>query len=213
LGISKERASRNSPSDEQLLKGMLDGSAEAFTTLYRRRQASIYRFALQMSGSNSIAEEVTQEVFVLLMNQGDRYEPKRGPLLSYLFGIARNFVLRTLEKDRWQIPLEDEATQAGGPVLDALIVSSNPLGDLTRNERIESVRLAVLGLPSHYREVVVLCDFHELSYVDAAAALGIAVGTVRSRLHRAHRLLLEKLKAVGFTDSGLPRTQSARCCV
>ena len=69
------------------------------------------------------------------------------------------------------------------------------LGDLTRGEMIESVRQAVLALPSNFREVVVLCDLHEMSYVDAAAVLGCALGTVRSRLHRARGMLLEKLKA------------------
>ena len=69
------------------------------------------------------------------------------------------------------------------------------LGDLTRGETIDSVRQAVLALPANFREVVVLCDLHEMSYVEAAAALGCAVGTVRSRLHRARGMLLEKLKA------------------
>src|SRR5260370_7526161 len=69
------------------------------------------------------------------------------------------------------------------------------LGDLTRGETIESVRQAVLALPPNFREVVLLCDLHEMSYVDAAAALDCAVGTVRSRLHRARGMLLEKMKA------------------
>jgi RNA polymerase sigma-70 factor (ECF subfamily) len=212
LGILEATATNN-PSDEQLLQEMLSGSEEAFTTLYRRRQANIYRFALQMSGSGSVAEEVTQEVFILLMNLGHRYESTRGPLLSYLYGIARNFVLRALDKDRLQVPLEHDEDEAGSAMPDALIVSTDPLGDLTRNERIESVRLAVLALPPHYREVVVLCDFHEMSYAEAAAALGIAVGTVRSRLHRGHGLLVEKLRASGFTDSATSSIQTVRCCV
>jgi RNA polymerase sigma-70 factor (ECF subfamily) len=53
----------------------------------------------------------------------------------------------------------------------------------------------VLALPAHYREVVVLCELHELSYAEAAAALGCAVGTVRSRLHRARAMLAAKLRA------------------
>jgi RNA polymerase sigma-70 factor, ECF subfamily len=200
-------------SDEQLLQRMLAGSEQAFTALYRRRQANIYRFALQMSGSQSVAEEVTQEAFMFLMNQGHRYELARGSLLSYLYGIARNFVLRALEKDRLQVPLQEHSVETSSPIPEALIVSGDPLGDLTRNERIESVRMAVFALPPHYREVVVLCDLHEMSYADAAAALEVAVGTIRSRLHRAHGLLVEKLKANGFTNSASSRIQSARCCV
>jgi RNA polymerase sigma-70 factor (ECF subfamily) len=63
-----------------------------------------------------------------------------------------------------------------------------------RDEEIESVRQAVLGLPLHYREVVVLCELEEMSYGEAAASLGCAVGTVRSRLHRARALLKRRLR-------------------
>jgi RNA polymerase sigma-70 factor (ECF subfamily) len=54
----------------------------------------------------------------------------------------------------------------------------------------------VLALPAHYREVVVLCELHEMSYAEAATTLGCAVGTVRSRLHRARGLLVERLREV-----------------
>ncbi|HEX8852564.1 MAG TPA: sigma factor, partial [Pyrinomonadaceae bacterium] len=57
-------------SDAELLRLMLAGDEEAFTTLYRRRQAGVYRFALQMSGSETVAEDVTQEVFMVLMRDG-----------------------------------------------------------------------------------------------------------------------------------------------
>ena len=68
-------------------------------------------------------------------------------------------------------------------------------GDLAQNERLETLRKAVLALPPAYREVVVLCDLHERDYAEAASALGCAIGTVRSRLHRARALLAEKMRA------------------
>ena len=89
------------------------------------------------------------------------------------------------------------------------------LSDLLRSEMIESVRQAVLALPSHYREVVVLCDLHEMSYLEAAAALSCAVGTVRSRLHRARSLLIERLRATDAqdkeTEAGSSLLNTARC--
>jgi len=66
--------------------------------------------------------------------------------------------------------------------------------DLLRREGIEELRRAVLALPKRYREVVLLCDLEEMDYADAATVLNCPVGTVRSRLHRARALLLEKLK-------------------
>ena len=175
------------PRDEELLQQALAGEEQAFTLLYRRRQAGIYRFAFQMSGSHPVAEDVTQEVFLTLVRDGARYNPGRASLAAYLYGIARNLVLRGLERQR---PADIEA--AG-----AIRSSSDPAGDLERDESIRGVRDAVLALPAHYREVAVLCDLHEMAYEDAAAALGCAVGTVRSRLHRARGLLAEKLRLRG----------------
>jgi RNA polymerase sigma-70 factor (ECF subfamily) len=87
-----------------------------------------------------------------------------------------------------------------------------PLEDLTRAETIESVRKAVLSLPAKYREVVVLCELQDVSYVETAEILGCAIGTVRSRLHRARALLLAKLRPVGeFEEAGSATVKSARC--
>jgi RNA polymerase sigma-70 factor (ECF subfamily) len=177
--------------DQDLLRRARDGDEESFTALYRRRQACVYRFALQMSGSSSVAEEVTQEVFLTVIQDAGRFDPQRGTLLAYLYGIARNQVLRSLERDRAYVQMQEERE----PDSSQWTAREDTLGDLTRGETIEFVRQAVLALPASFREVVVLCDLHEMSYVDAAAALGCALGTVRSRLHRARAMLLEKLKA------------------
>lgn len=177
--------------DHDLLKRALGGDEAAFTTLYRKRQGSVYRFALQMSGRPSLAEEVTQEVFLTVIRDAGRFDPERGSLVAYLYGIARNHVLRGLERERSHVQLDDDSDCNGA----SWTAREDTLGDLTRGETIESVRRAVLALPANFREVVVLCDLHEMSYVEAAAVLGCVVGTVRSRLHRARGMLLEKLKA------------------
>ena len=198
--------------DEDLLRQMLAGDEEAFTTIYRRRQGGIYRFALQMCGSPSIAEDVTQEVFMILIREeARRYDPSRGPLAAYLYGIARNCVLRYLERDHSHITLADRQEDTKGRVPEKLIAENDPLDDFTKNEIIERVRRAVLKLPAHYREVVVLCDLHELGYADAALVLGCAVGTVRSRLHRARALLMEKLRASEEPDPAAHTFNPTRC--
>lgn len=173
-------------SDEQLLENALRGNEESFTALYRRRNGPVYRFALHMSGDAAMAEDVTQEVFLALLETGKRFDPLRGNLLSFLYGIARNQVLRRIETKRPQGLLDDDLAAAGG-VLD----------DLTRREAVEHVRRAVLSLPPLYREVVVLCDLEGASYEDSAEALGCPVGTVRSRLSRGRILLAQKLEMAG----------------
>jgi RNA polymerase sigma-70 factor (ECF subfamily) len=200
---------RNDLSDNELLRLMLAGDEEALAQLYRRRQASVYRFALQMSGSKSIAEDVTQEVFLFLMRDGHVFDPGRGALSSFLLGVARNHVLRRLRVDHLLAPLGDDDDE--GPALQAG-TDLCPLDDLTRAETIETVRKAVLSLPPKYREVVVLCELQDVSYVETAEILGCAIGTVRSRLHRARALLLTKLRpaeSVAGADSA--SLKSARC--
>jgi RNA polymerase sigma-70 factor (ECF subfamily) len=204
--------------DGELLRLMLAGDEDAFTTLYRRRQGAIYRFALQMSGSSSAAEDVTQEVFIALIRGGADFDPSRGSVAAYLYGIARNHVLRKLAQDRHWVSISDsdngglEQGDSDIGAVPGLKSSDNPLAELARNETIELVRGAVLALPTRYREVVVLCDLHELTYVDAAEALGCAVGTVRSRLHRARKLLSEKLR-FSRADAESEPADAARCAI
>ena len=197
-------------SDGELLRSMLAGDEEALGLLYRRRQASVYRFALQMSGSTTIAEDVTQEVFLFLMREGRVFDPARGSLAAFLLGVARNHVLRRLRVEQLLAPLGDESDDD----VSFSHASSDfcPLDDLTRAETIESVRKAVLSLPPKYREVVVLCELQDISYGETAEILGCAIGTVRSRLHRARALLLEKLRsAVEAEEAGPGTVKPARC--
>ena len=84
----------------------------------------------------------------------------------------------------------------------------DPNDTIARAQRLDALRRALKGLPAAYREAVVLCDLHELSYADAAATLGCAVGTVRSRLHRGRALLAARLRSVRADDvKGLPVTR------
>jgi len=202
-------------SDEELLRRIAGGDERAFTSFYRERQGGIYRFALQMCGSASVAEDVTQEVFMALIREAHRFDPARGNLVSYLYGMARNQVRRRLEKDRALLSNAEEADDETAHD-EACGTPHDPLDELTRRELIASVRQAVLALPEHYREVVVLCELHEMSYAEAAGVLGCAVGTVRSRLHRARGLLVERLRAVRDAEAEgdkRPQAVTQRCFV
>ena len=178
------------PVDQDLLRRTLAGDEAAFTELFRRRQAGIYRFALHMSGSRTVAEDVTQEVFLVLLRDGAVYDPRRGSVSAFLYGVARNLVRRASQAgDVAAAPQPEGDSSAAQP--DA---GTDPIESITRIQTVESVRRAVLSLPAMYREVVVLCDLQEMEYAEAARVLECAVGTVRSRLHRARRLLEAKLR-------------------
>ncbi len=176
--------------DDDLLLQMRSGDEEAFLELYRRRQGALFRFALHLTGSRTLAEDITQEVFLALIRDECGYDPERGTLSGYLFGIARKLVLRTLERGHADVALDSGGEEAEWP---ELAVNPDPLADLTHGEGIAALRRAVLALPRRYREVVVLCDLEEVDYADAASILACPIGTVRSRLHRARALLLDKL--------------------
>jgi RNA polymerase sigma-70 factor (ECF subfamily) len=171
---------------------MAGGEEEAFLALYRRWQAAMYRFALQMSGDRQLAEEATQDVFLELIRGVGRFDPARGAVRSWLFGVARHLVARRMRAERRYETIDDGVDNEAGEPGPA---GTGALGELARAELRESVRQAVLSLPPHYREVVVLCDLQELPYQEAARVLECAVGTVRSRLSRARALLAEKLRA------------------
>lgn len=186
-----EHGGLESAADEDLLQRIASGETAALGVLFRRRQQNVYRFALHLTGSASLADDVTQDVFVTVIRDAGRYEPGRAAVPAWLCGIARNFVRRRLAIDRGAASIDaDEGLEAALPA-----PSPDPLADLTSAEAIDALRRAVLTLPLRYREVVVLCDLQETSYLDAAAALGCPVGTVRSRLSRARSLLTVKMQA------------------
>lgn len=193
--------------DHQLFLRLRKGDEEAFVHLYSRRQGAIYRFALHMSGSGAAAEDITQEVFMALLRDECGFDPERGTISGYLFGIARKLVLRNLERGRSDVTLETDSED----VAPQLAVVDDPLAALTHRESIEALRRAVVTLPRRYREVVVLCDLEEVDYADAASALGCPIGTVRSRLHRARALLLEKLNQDRGPGLPLQSLKPVRC--
>jgi RNA polymerase sigma-70 factor (ECF subfamily) len=179
-------------SDEVLLTRSGAGCEQSFTALYRRHQGRIYRFAYEMSGSKSIAEEATQEVFLAMLSGDCGYDAGRGRLAPFLMGMARNKVLQRLRGSaRFAELAEDGVVSPATGAVD----------DLDRRDTADAVRRAVLALPEQYREVVAMCDLEEMEYAEAAEALGCPVGTVRSRLHRGRALLAEKLSSTGVARS------------
>jgi RNA polymerase sigma-70 factor (ECF subfamily) len=199
-------------SDEDLVDLMRRGHEEAFVTLYRRRQPDIYKFVFGMSNNRITTEDVTQEAFIKLIRHADRFDPTRGSVRSFLYGIARNCLLQHFERERPYVPYEAESSENGSSALQNALRPelSNPLAELTAAALLDELRQAVLKLPLKYREAVVLCDLQEMDYVQAAALLRCPVGTVRSRLHRGRELLLQKLQSSGAMNGKAAKKRA--CC-
>src|SRR6266487_393046 len=182
-------AAAEDPSDEALIARIVRGDRESFAALYRRRRGDVYRFALHISGSRMVADDVTQDVFMAVIHDAGRYRPDRAEVVPWLLGIARNHVRRAM-RQRPTVTLPDDDSETNR----ALAIDADPLAALARRQDVVALRRAVLDLPVKFREAIVLCDLQELSYADAAVSLGCAIGTVRSRLHRGRALLASRLR-------------------
>jgi RNA polymerase sigma-70 factor (ECF subfamily) len=182
-------------SDEELIAAVAAGDREAFGALYHRRRPDVYRFALHMTGVPATAEDIAQDVFLTVIHDARRYMPGRSGVVAWLLGIARNHARRRLS-DRRHEPLSAAGGEPG--------VSVDPADGLARVQQVHALRRALGTLPVAYREAVVLCDLQELTYQDAAAAAGCAIGTVRSRLHRGRQLLAAKMRGERRAFAGWP---------
>jgi RNA polymerase sigma-70 factor (ECF subfamily) len=185
----RSRQQSGETSDADLHLAALQGSGDAMGALYRRHGGLVYRFTLRMSQDAAIAEEVTQEVFLALLSQLDRFDPQRAALSTWLCSIARRQLWKHLDRDDRNATAEDDAQEAES-------LDDSPMTLLLRQEAITTMWRGLDELPLPLREVIVLCELEEMSYEQTAAVLGVPIGTVRSRLHRAKarlaRLLQEK---------------------
>ena len=184
---------RPNDQDEELLKRSATGDEEAFAALYRRHADVLYRFAFRMTGSSWGAEEIVQDVFMTLVREPGKYDAERGTLPAFLFGIARNKIMKYNERLPREISLVERQEDGSGGGL-TLRDSFTPAMWAEQRERLEKVRAAVMELPIEFRETVVLCELEEMTYDQAARMLDCPIGTIRSRLHRGRALLLAKLE-------------------
>jgi RNA polymerase sigma-70 factor, ECF subfamily len=164
------------------------GDEAAFTALYRRHRAAVYRFAWLISGSESHAADVTQDVFLALLDGKSGYDPARGSLAAYLCGIARFRAYRLTDRRAPSVDIDalpEAQHEHDAPEL--------PFERVQRNRALQSLYDAIRRLPAPFRDVLMLVELQQMSYVEAATIAGIEVGTVRSRLSRAKAKLAQML--------------------
>jgi RNA polymerase sigma-70 factor (ECF subfamily) len=166
------------------------GDPDAFAEIYRQYQHVVYRFGCAMTGSEAAAEDITQETFVSLFRDLRRYDPQRASFTTYLYGIVRNLSRERLRRDRRFLSLDFLSARR------APSESADPAAILEGAELVAHVREALRRVPLRYRELIILCDLHDLSYAEAAAATGVSTAAVRSRLHRGRQLLRRYLSRI-----------------
>lgn len=176
--------------EAQLVRRACTGDQSAFGVLVERYSGALYNQAYRMLGDAHEAEDAVQEVFLRAFRRLDSYDPERR-FITWLLTIGSNYCIDRIRRRRhtW-LTLDDVAfwlpSTEAGPERSAL-----------RTERRDMVQRALQTLPEGYRSVTVLRYWHDLSYQEIAAALDLTEPTVKTRLHRARKMLLDALGGDG----------------
>jgi RNA polymerase sigma-70 factor (ECF subfamily) len=189
--------------DEALLARSRHGDREAFGSIVERYQDELYTMALRVTGNPADAADVVQETFTRSFRNLPRL--RGATLRPWLFRVALNCARDVLRRRsrRPADPLEDGT----GRVVDLPDPGLGPEATLLERERAAAVRAAILALPPDFRTAVVLRDVNQLSYEEVAEALGVPLGTVKSRISRARALLVAALRG---SPAVFPETEEAR---
>jgi len=186
-------------SDEDLILAVQAGNRQAFDQLVGRFKLRLYNFVLRMVNDPDLAEEITQDAFVRAYLNADKYRTI-ARFSTWLYTIAINLVRNHARKKKrspiFRLPL---IGRDDGEKMELEAPDEGPLpdDDLEKKELQRTIAEIMVKIPEHYREPFVLREVHDLSYEEIAAATGLKLGTVRSRINRA-RAHFKKLWTARF---------------
>ncbi|MFN2454531.1 MAG: RNA polymerase sigma factor [Pyrinomonadaceae bacterium] len=175
--------------DAQLLGRAAGGDEAAFLLLYRLHRDTLFRFAYRMLGSVEVAEDVTQDCFLSVLKQPERFDETRASLRTYLCAAARNLALKHFRGLGRETALEDVPAET----IVMASVPDEPLRRVIKAELIEKVRGAIENLPPLQREALILFEYEEFTLAEIAAIAGADMGTIKARLYRARQSLRRTL--------------------
>lgn len=176
------------PDDKALIEAFQAGDEFAFVSLYNRYKGAVYAFCVKMLLDRAQAQDVMQETFLRVYENRDRLH-SASSFKSWLFTIARNQCLNQLRRSTRQVPLDDNEEADDRPF-------ETPAASLEKSERIELVSHFLAQLKPDYREVLILREYHNLSYEEIAAVTRSTLSAVKSRLFKARRRLADYLEPV-----------------
>lgn len=174
-------------SDRLLVEQTRGGQANAFGELVRRYQTSVYNVCYRVLGDSAEAEDLTQEAFLRAYRRLGSYDIER-PFGPWMRRVAANLCLNSLQRrNPPTVDLDEEFDRdAGGEPRMAEAVAD-------RRAEAERIRGALRVLPPHYRMVIELRHYQDMSYEDIASALGLSLPEVKTRLYRARRAMANLL--------------------
>ncbi|HET6822365.1 MAG TPA: sigma-70 family RNA polymerase sigma factor [Anaerolineales bacterium] len=175
----------SAPSDRDLIQRARRGDAEAFGELVLRYQTSVFNVCYRILHERLDAEDMTQETFLRARDRLHLFDEERA-FAPWLRRVAANVCLNHLESQKTTSPVDEERDADE---------DTRPETQVEVRERSERIRSALASLSAHYRVVIELRHYQELSYDEIAAELHIPLSDVKSHLFRARKLLAEKLHA------------------
>ncbi len=199
-GVQREdKVSSEGPDDALLIRRCLAGEVEAFSDLVRRYQDRVYNAMVRVCGNEDDALEVTQDAFVKAYRSLGSFRGGSA-FYTWIYRIAMNTAISRKRRSGKVVFLpmgsssEGEEGNGAAAVLDPPAKAENPSAALEQAEIRERVERALTHVPEDLRQAMVLRDMEGLSYEEVAEALALAVGTVKSRIHRARVILREHLE-------------------
>ena len=196
-------AARRDQEEESLIERCLKGEVEAFRPLVQRYQRLAFSVALRMLGSRADAEDIAQQAFVDAFNALERFdgEGRQHAFSTWLLRIAVNRSKDVLKsKRRTEQPLEHDVE--GGEAAFAYDPPT-PEANACSGESRARLEMALLKVPTKYREVLVLKDAEDLSYEEIRGILQLPITTLKIRVVRARAMLREIIESQGLTASGM----------
>lgn len=189
--------------DRIFIERCLKGDERAFEELLRKYRSSVYSICLRMVRNRSTAEDIAQEVFIKVFSALSRYDPTY-PFASWLNRITSNLCIDYLRREKGRTISLDQPV--GGDDDDLLIqlpaLTPGPDRKMESKEMMAILEEAMEALPEHYRIIVILRHQEQLSYEEISDTLGIPLGTVKARIHRARNIIVEHFQKKGlFRDS------------
>jgi RNA polymerase sigma-70 factor (ECF subfamily) len=182
-------------SDRELVARVAAGDRAAVRLLFMRHHARVYRFVARQTGSESMADDIANEVFLELWRQAPRFEA-RSEVSTWLLGIARFKALSHLRKRKEDWLDDDRAAMVADSADDPEIASM-------KTDKGAALKRMVEALPEEHATVVDLAYYHGKSVSEIAAILSIPEATVKTRMFYARKKLGEALKSAGY-DRGWP---------
>jgi RNA polymerase sigma-70 factor (ECF subfamily) len=186
--------------DQELWEQALAGSPASFGHLFERHARGVYNLCFRRTGNWAVAEDLTSEVFLLAWRRRRDvvFTTEGGSVLPWLLGVAVNLARNRRRSERRGLAALARL-DAGASEAD---FSDDVVGRLADERQMADVLSVIERLPGQEQEVLALCAWSGLGYEDCALALGVPVGTVRSRLSRARAHLRELLDARGHEPGG-----------